>query len=162
MQIGAVSFRPYIYNTNMLSGNSLSKVSSIGEDLLTGKTDFSALTDESLNENPLGKGQSANFVDILEMQMQTGRMNASRIMKQDETQSAQMADEVKAQASQSLTDTEEAAGALWETNDTANIGSVTEDFQPAGNVEEIQGMQTDRNLYMMQRAADAYMANMIA
>ena len=55
MQIGAVSFRPYIYNANMVNAGSLSRVSSIGDDLTSGRTDFSALSDESLNENPLKK-----------------------------------------------------------------------------------------------------------
>ncbi|MDD6492131.1 MAG: hypothetical protein PUG54_07910 [Firmicutes bacterium] len=84
MQVGALSFRPYVYNTNTVSAKSLSKVSSIGDDLLASKTDYSSLTDESLNENPLKKGQTANFVDILDMQMQIGRMNAARIMKPEE------------------------------------------------------------------------------
>ena len=45
MQIGAVSFRPYIYNANMVNAGSLSRVSSIGDDLTSGRTDFSALSD---------------------------------------------------------------------------------------------------------------------
>ena len=84
MRIGALNamdFRPYIYNTNRLSGNSLSKVASIGNDLLSAKTDFSALTDEGANVNPLRRGQTANFMDVLHKQMQAGRLNASRVMK---------------------------------------------------------------------------------
>lgn len=76
MRIGALNamdFRPYIYNTNRLSSNSLSKVAPIGDDLLSSKTDFSALTDEGVNVNPLRKGQTANFVDVLHKQIQTGR-----------------------------------------------------------------------------------------
>ena len=84
MQVGALGFKPYIYNTNVMSGNSLSKVSSVEKDLLASKTDYSSLTDESLNENPLRRGQTANFVDILGMQMQMSRLNASRIMKPEE------------------------------------------------------------------------------
>lgn len=133
MQVGALSFRPYIYNTNILSGSSLFKISSIGDDLLNTKTDYSALTDERLNVNPLKKGQTANFVDILEMQMQMGKMNASRIMKPDEQEAVQMTDDV-------------AAGEL----------------EPISNDKAMQNMQFDRNLFMMQRAAEAYRVNMIA
>ena len=49
MQVGSVGtsyFQPYVYNTNSLSRASLNKVQGIGDDLLTSKTDFSALTDE--------------------------------------------------------------------------------------------------------------------
>lgn len=84
MQIGAISFRPYIFNTNMLSSRSLSKVSPIGEDLLAGKTDFSSLTEENMNTNPLRKGQSTSFADIFAMQMQMGRLSASRLFKTEE------------------------------------------------------------------------------
>ena len=84
MQIGAVSFRPYIYNASVVNAGSLSRISSIGDDLTSGRTDFSALSDESLNENPLKKGQTVNFADVLQRQMWEGRQNASRIMKPDE------------------------------------------------------------------------------
>lgn len=94
--LGAMDFRPYIYNTNRLSGNSLSKIAPIGKDLTSAKTDFSALTDEDLNENPLRRGQTVNFADVLNKQMQTGKLNASRIMKPTEAGStiAEMADEL--------------------------------------------------------------------
>ena len=87
MRIGALNamdFRPYIYNTNRLSGNSLSKVAPIGDDLLSSKTDFSTLTDEKVNVNPLRRGQTANFMDVLHKQMQIGWLNASRIIKSTE------------------------------------------------------------------------------
>ena len=80
MRIGAADFQPYIYNTNYVSGNSLGRVSAVG-DPLTSKTDYSELLDESLNENPLRKGETSNFMDILQMQLYTGRMNASRVLK---------------------------------------------------------------------------------
>lgn len=79
--LGAMDFRPFIYNTNRLNGNSLRKIAPIGKDLVSSKTDFSGLTDEDLNENPLRRGQTANFMDVWNKQMQTGRLNASRIMK---------------------------------------------------------------------------------
>lgn len=80
---GAVSFQtyqPYIYNTNTVSGKSLSKVQPIGDNLLSSKTDFSGLTKEE-NINPLGRGETAHFADVVAIQMQMGRMNAERVMK---------------------------------------------------------------------------------
>ena len=47
MRIGSLMYTPYIYNTNMLSSNSLSKISPIGDDLVTAKTDYSSFTDGS-------------------------------------------------------------------------------------------------------------------
>lgn len=93
--LGVMDFRPYIYNTNRLSGNSLSKVASIGKDLTSAKTDFSALTDEDLNENPLRRGQTVNFKDVWNKQMQTAKLSAARIMKpmEEERTIAEMADE---------------------------------------------------------------------
>ncbi|MCM1192670.1 MAG: hypothetical protein NC123_10300 [Butyrivibrio sp.] len=85
MRIGAVGFQmyqPYIYNTNTVSGKSLSKVNPIGDDLLSSGTDFSGMTDEEQqNLNPLRRGETANFADVIAMQMQMGRMNADKIMK---------------------------------------------------------------------------------
>lgn len=93
--LGVMDFRPYIYNTNRLSGNSLSKVASIGKDLTSAKTDFSALTDEDLNENPLRRGQTVNFKDVWNKQMKTAKLSAARIMKpmEEERTIAEMADE---------------------------------------------------------------------
>lgn len=84
MQIGAVGgygmiYQPYIYNTNQITGNSLSKVSAISNDTNTGRTDFSALTGETVN--PLKKNQTLHFADVLAMQFQMGQMNAERIMQ---------------------------------------------------------------------------------
>lgn len=85
MRIGAVGFQtyqPYIYNTNTVSGNSLSRVKPISDDLLSSKTDFSGMTDEEQqNLNPLRRGETVNFADVIAMQMQMGRMNADKIMK---------------------------------------------------------------------------------
>ena len=80
MRIGAVGASPYIYNTNNVSSASLNKISAIGSDTTSGKTDFSGLTSTGQNENPLKPGQTKNLADILGMQMQMGMMNASRVM----------------------------------------------------------------------------------
>lgn len=78
MTIGAISFQPYVYNVNAISQASMNKLSRISDNVLDKKTDFSGLVE---NENPLKKGQTLNFQDMLEMQMQRGRNNAARVMK---------------------------------------------------------------------------------
>lgn len=80
MRIGAVSFQPYVYNVNAISSVSMNKLSRISDNVLDQKTDFSGLT-KAENENPLKKGQTLNFQDMLDMQMQRGRSNADRVMK---------------------------------------------------------------------------------
>ena len=81
MRIGAVGASPYIYNTNAVSSASLGKIKGIGNDLTASKSDFSGLSSSvGANENPLKMGETKNFVDIVGMQMQMGRMNASKVM----------------------------------------------------------------------------------
>ena len=80
MGIGAIGSNPYIYNTNYLSEASLNRVKPVDIDVTKPSTDYNALTDESLNVNPLKKGETANFVDILESQMAQSRANAARVM----------------------------------------------------------------------------------
>ena len=81
MRIGQVDVRPYIYQTNTLSADSLNKVSAISDDLVSAKTDFAELVADDLSENLLRLGQSANFADILEQQFQMSRLNAARLLK---------------------------------------------------------------------------------
>ena len=80
MRIGAVGANPYVYNTNAVSSASLGKVKGIGSDVASAGTDFTGLTAETENTNPLKPGETKNFVDIVGMQMQMGRMNAARVM----------------------------------------------------------------------------------
>ena len=86
MGIGAIGSNPYIYNTNYLSEASLNRVKPVDNDVTKASTDYNALTDDSLNVNPLKRGQTANFVDILESQMAQSRANAARIMVPPEEQ----------------------------------------------------------------------------
>ena len=162
MQVGALGFKPYIYNTNVMSGNSLSKVSSVEKDLLASKTDYSSLTDESLNENPLRRGQTANFVDILGLQMQMSRLNASRIMKPEEEMQglSEAANDMVVGDSSQMTEDETAINGTMVNGSAMSMSpeTVAKDFQPVSGVEEMQNMQTDRNLFQMQRAAMAYQA----
>lgn len=78
--IGAATYQPYIYNTNKVTSASLGRVKPVDDDVTKSSTDYSALTDESLNINPLKKGESANFSDIFESQMAMSRQNAARVM----------------------------------------------------------------------------------
>ncbi len=80
MRIGAVGASPYVYNTNAVSSASLNKIQGIGSDTTSSRSDFSGLTESAVNENPLRMGETKNFVDIMEMQVQMGRMNAARVM----------------------------------------------------------------------------------
>ncbi len=79
--VSALSFRPYVYNTITVSSASMNKLSRISDDVLDKKIDYSELADESLNENPLKKGQTLDFQGILDMQMRRGQNNAARIMR---------------------------------------------------------------------------------
>jgi len=102
MQIGAVSFRPYIYNTNAVGPASMNKISAIGKDALQSKTDISALTSEDAKKsevlNPLKRGESLDFAGIIGMQMQMSRMNAERLMpKQNEQAASEVIDQAATQ-----------------------------------------------------------------
>lgn len=77
--IGAYSYQPYIYNTNTLSARSMDRIQGIDSDLTSAKTDFSSLSEEVLNTNPLKKGETSDFAGILASQMQMSRMNEARI-----------------------------------------------------------------------------------
>ncbi len=69
----------------------MNRLSRITDDVLDKKTDYSGLT-KAENENPLKPGQTMDFKGILEMQMQRGRSNASRIMRSaEETKPAEEA-----------------------------------------------------------------------
>lgn len=81
MRIGTIQFQPYIYNTNYINRNSMNKVSAISDDFTSPKTDFSNLTDDDLNENPLRRGETSHFEDVLQMQFQKGQQNAARLIK---------------------------------------------------------------------------------
>ena len=83
MQIGAIASSPYVYNTNSVSSASLKSISGIGSDVTSEKIDYSGLTSgETIN--PLSKGESSNFMDVLAMQMNMGKINASRVMQSTE------------------------------------------------------------------------------
>lgn len=157
MRVGAVSFQtyqPYIYNTNTVSGNSLSRVKPIGDDLLSSGTDFSGMTDEEQkNLNPLRRGQTVNFADVIAMQMQMGRMNADKIMKPAE----KAVSEVSAAAGSDNSKVSEDAGMrAVKMTDVAGEAQTTEDR------EADRPLLAGASLYQLRHAAFAYQMNMIA
>lgn len=84
MQVGAVSFQPYIFNTNSIGSASMNKVQPIPDDLTSQKTDYSGLVQSEENTNPLRRGESSNFADIIQSQMAMSQNNANRVMKPQE------------------------------------------------------------------------------
>lgn len=142
--LGAYGFQPYVYNTNTVSAASMNKLSRISDDVLDKKTDYSELTDESKNINPLKKGQTLDFQEMLQMQMQRGQNNAARIMKsaeetkETEEETAQTSAAVVAQFDQAAAET---AGAA--------INQSAADMADANN--------GNSNIsYQMQQALNAY------
>ncbi len=81
MRIGAVGMSPYIYNTNMLSSLSMNRISAIPDDVTSQQLDYTDLvSDDFENINPLSKGQSGNFMDILMSQMSMSRYHQAKVM----------------------------------------------------------------------------------
>ena len=79
--IGPMMRRPQIKNNNELSVDSLNKISAVSDDLKNSKVDFSGLLDEAVkNVNPLKRGESVNFADILASQMAMSEANKTRLM----------------------------------------------------------------------------------
>lgn len=111
--LGAYGFQPYVYNTNAVSSASMNKLSKISDDVLDKKIDYSELADESKNVNPLKKGQTLDFQEMLQMQMQRGQNNAARIMKPSEQtkeeEAAQVSDAATLQVDQAAAETAEVA-----------------------------------------------------
>lgn len=142
--LGAYGFQPYVYNTNTVSSASMNKLSKISDDVLDKKTDYSELTDESKNINPLKKGQTLDFQEMLQMQMQRGQNNAARIMKpaeetkEAEEETAQTSEAVVAQFDKAAAETAESA---------VNVGAA-----------DAANANSDNNniSYQMQQALNAY------
>lgn len=130
MNIGAISFQPYIYNTNYISGTSLNKVNAISDDLVSTKTDYSGLVEEQSNQNPLRRGETLDFAGILQQQLQMARSSAARVMK-------------PAQEAGEPLQYQPAGSSMMNHMGTATYGS-------------------DSNLYLIQRAMEAYSVNLTA
>ena len=83
MRVGAVGYRPFVYNTNSVSSASLNKIKAIGNNLTESNSDFSGLTESNENINPLKVGETKNYSEMVDAQMNMGRMNAARIMTEN-------------------------------------------------------------------------------
>ena len=142
--LGAYGLQPYVYNTNTVSSASMNKLSRISDDVLDKKIDYSELTDESKNVNPLKKGQTLNFQSMLEMQMRRGQNNAARIMRPaqntqtEEEETTQSSNANVTQFSQPSAQTEETAASAAAA-DTANAN-----------------IDNNNISYQMQQALNAY------
>ncbi len=149
MTIGALSAygaQPYVYNTNMLSSASMNKLSKISDNVLDKKIDYSELTDESKNVNPLKKGQTLDFQSMLAMQMQRGQNNAARVMKPMQ----------EAQAAEDETEQAQSSGAVVAQFDQAAAKSVTTTEAVAGQGAADMADTGSNVSYQMQQALNAY------
>ncbi len=155
MRIGAISFQPYVYNVNAISPASMNKLSRISDNVLDKKTDFSGLAE---NENPLKRGQTLNFQDMLEMQMQRGRSAAARMIKP--AQAAQEKD--GAEAAQ----TQDAAVKFNRENAVNVVRTEQETADSAQNVQTAafdgSGAENGVSNFRMQQAISAYAMFMTA
>ena len=80
--IGSVDYVPYIYNTRQVSSASLNAVDRISDDATKGGVDFSGVqaAEEQVNINPLKKGETANFADVLLSQMTQSWIHQSQLL----------------------------------------------------------------------------------
>ncbi len=80
--IGSMAYDPYIYNTRQVSSASLNAIDRISDDATKGGVDFSSVNkaEEQVNINPLKKGESANFADILLSQMSMSQMRQAQLL----------------------------------------------------------------------------------
>lgn len=148
MRIEAVGFQPYVYNVNAISPASMNRLSGISDDVLDKKTDYSGLVE---NENPLKKGQTLNFQDMLEMQMQRGRNNAARVMKPSEEAQEQ------AEAAQvSMVQQEETAQTAPIMQAARTVAQPEETATAAAVPETEGGAQGGVSNFRMQQAISAY------
>ncbi len=155
MRIGAISFQPYVYNVNAISPASMNKLSRISDNVLDKKTDFSGLAE---NENPLKRGQTLNFQDMLEMQMQRGRSAAARMIKP--AQAAQEKDGAE------TAQTQDAAVKFNRENAVNVVRTEQETADSAQNVQTAafdgSGAENGVSNFRMQQAISAYAMFMTA
>ncbi len=146
--LGAYGFQPYVYNTNAVSAASMNKLSKISDDVLDKKIDYSELTDESKNVNPLKKGQTLDFQEMLQMQMQRGQNNAARIMKP--------AEETR-ETAEETTQTSEAVVAQFD-RAASGVSEQAAEVAASGNgADTADANAANSNVsYQMQQALNAY------
>ena len=110
--------------------------------------------EEQQNLNPLRRGETVNFADVIAMQMQMGRINADKIMKPAEKTAATAAEISSVEPNNSQVP-EDAGIKAERMIDAAGD-------QPAEDGGAARPAQTGVSLYQMQHAAFVYQMNMIA
>lgn len=145
--MSAVQFRPYVYNANTVSAASMNRLSRISDDVLDKKIDYTELTDERLNENPLKKGQTLNFQDMLDMQMRRGQNIASRIIRPMEEEAGALQGAEEETAKQPVPVKTETVAARFDPSDreAVQVPDETAAYADSGNIN-----------YQMQQALQAY------
>lgn len=148
--ISAVEYQPYVYNTNAVSANSMNSISPISDDVLSERVDYEVEGQENIN--PLKKGQSLSFADIIMEQMSRGQANAARVMVPD-------IEEMNADGEMKHQDfADKADESFLEEMSEQAAEQVAED-----NVwQEAMKQVNEPTLYQRKSAANAYEANMIA
>ncbi len=168
MRIGAIAYQPYIYCTNRVSACSLGRIEALPEDGTERRIDFSGLTEEDENVNPLGKGKSANFMDILSSQMAMSRAKSAVLVKpaQEEQDAGEELEDMAAEAADDLLSRqmqqdmdEESEGMTAEAAD--DLFSQQDMTAAAENAGDRSGRMSGESgnpytAYQMRHALDAY------
>ncbi|MCM1538249.1 MAG: hypothetical protein NC254_07625 [bacterium] len=165
MRIGAIAYQPYVYNTNTVSAASLNRINALPEDGTQGRTDFEGLTEREENQNPLERGQSANFMDILSSQMAMSRTKSAMLLKpaaasedEDVMASAVQKDETAGRdAAQSVSDMTGGQNIQQKAADEALTIGDEESGATGASANETQDYVTS---YKMRQALDAYSMTM--
>lgn len=154
MRIGGIGniYPNFVYNTNAVNANSLNKLSRISDNVLDKRTDYETNTEE--NQNPLRKGETKDFQNILAKQMQEGQNRAAAILpfglaptekataSGEETKAAaQTAEPASGQGTREAGNTE--------TDRTANVSMISENQDQNRQEQNVVS-------YQMQRAMQAY------
>lgn len=163
MRIGAIAYQPYVYNTNTVSAASLNRIGAIPNDATAGRTDFEGLTKEEENVNPLKRGQSANFMDILSSQMAMSRTRSAMLLKPaasggEDTAANAVADAMQ-QDETTGKNTVQAVSDLVEKQDTeqqAADATLTIGDEKSGAAGSSMNGAEDAVSYKMRYALDAY------
>lgn len=82
--LGAVgTYQPYIYNTNTINRNSLNAIDKVDNNVSKSHIEKKVSPYAEETVNPLALGETENFEDILNSQMQMAKNNADRIFGDD-------------------------------------------------------------------------------
>lgn len=82
--LGAIgTYQPYIYNTNTINRSSLNAIDKVDNNVSKSHIEKPVSSYAEQTENPLALGETANFADVLDSQMQMAKNNADRIFGDD-------------------------------------------------------------------------------